>query len=278
MSRSLSAFAEAALAHRPLLVAGIAAIAAALFASGYLSRREAQILQIAEPVAVAVAGRDLVPGEYIDESSLRIARVPRRFLEPAALQMLEEAAGRQAAIALRAGTQLTASNARPPSPMTGVAAIIPSGARAFTLFFDEDLSGIVRPDDAVDVLATFDLGNDAAIRRTTLAIAEGAMVLAVGSAIAGVLPEPAAHEARGLFGNAAPPSRNTRPSITVAVTPAETQALAFAQISGRLALALRPTGEETAGEPSPPTTIATITGGHDELAPIKKGFREYRGR
>lgn len=279
MSKNLSALAEGLPAQRPRLVAAVAAIAAVLFAAGYLNRREAQILRIAEPVGVAVAGRDLMPGERIDEAAVRIERIPRRFVEPAALLTVEEAAGRRAAVAVRAGTQLTSSNARPASRMPGVAAAIPSGARAYTLFLDEDLSGIVQPDDVVDVLATFDLGSDASARRTTLTLAEGVVVLAVGSKVADALPEPAGRETGGLFGGrAGTPAGGARPSITVAATPAQAQALAFAQASGKLALALRPMGEEASEERTPPTTIATITGGHDELSPIKKGFREYRGR
>ena len=40
---------------RPMLIAAIASIIAALFASGYLKRREAQILETVSPVPVVVA-------------------------------------------------------------------------------------------------------------------------------------------------------------------------------------------------------------------------------
>ena len=53
-------------------------------------------------------------------------------------------------------------------------------------------------------------------------------------------------------------------TVALAATPAEAQLLAFAEASGQIALALRPMAEEAAEERPAPTTIATITGGHDD--------------
>lgn len=265
---------------RPLFVGIGAAAAAVLFATGYLGQREASIMRVAEPVAVVVAARDLASGEQIDEASIRVVHVPRRFVQPGAFAAVAEAAGRIAACPIRGGAHLTPSNARRPSEAHRLAALVPPGRRAVAVVIEDGSAEIVRPDDVVDVLATFDLGSEASVRRTTLAVAAGLRVLAVGGDVVDALPPPPrSGGSAGIFGSAltAPASR-AGGVVALAATPAEAQLLTFAQVSGHIGLALRPLAEEESGDRPPPTTIATVTGGHDELAPIKRNFREYRGR
>ena len=264
----------------PLLVGLGAAVAAALLAAGYLGSREASILRVTEPVAVVVSARDIAAGEQVDEASVRTVEVPRRFVQPGAFHAVAEAAGRIAALPIRAGAHLTPANARRPSEAHRLAALVPPGLRAVVVLLEEGGAEIVRPDDVVDVLATFDLGSEAAVRRTTLTVASGLRVIAVGGDVADALPPaPRPGSPSGIFGAALPaPSSRAGGLVALAATPAEAQLVAFAQASGRIDLALRPLATEEAGDRPPPTTIATVTGGHDELAPIKRSFREYRGR
>ncbi|MFH0800021.1 MAG: Flp pilus assembly protein CpaB [Pseudomonadota bacterium] len=267
--------------QKPLLVACVSALAACLFAAGYLGSREASIMSVAEPVGVAVAARDIAAGEAIDENAIGMARVPRRFVQPAAFSSVSDAAGRVAVVPIRAGAHMTPANARRVGDARGLAAVIPAGRRAVAIPLDDAAgsSGIIKPYDVVDVMATFDLGQESSVRRTTLTIVEDVQVLAVGSEIADALPAPKSAAAKGgMFGGQAMVPGRAQATATLAVTPAEAQALAFARESGALTVALRAWGDDAGAERTPPTTIATITGGHDELVPMKKGYREYKGR
>lgn len=281
MWTNLCAVIRRVLRSRPGVVAALSGLAAALLAAGYLERREGEILRIAEPVLVVIASSDIPAGEELRPTALKETKTPRRFVQPAAVASLEDALGRVAAISIRAGAQITEAVARRPSEAGGVAALIPAGRRAFSIPFEEAEIPRVRPNDLVDILATFDLGEGSSARRTTLTVAEGLPVLAVGMAVADDLPH-SARIVRGqsrLFQNASalPPSSRGE-GLTLAATPGEAQILAFTLASGKLAVALCPAGEEGESERPAPTTIGAITGGHEELAPSRRGFREYRGR
>ncbi len=282
MQLSRFAFLKDAVSKKPVIVASLSALAAALFASGYLSQREAKLMKISEPVVVVAAASDIAAGESLGEGRLALAEIPRRFVEPGAIASMDEAGGRIAVVPIRAGSQITKSVARLPADGFGLAGIIPSGRRAFSVSLPaySAASALIAPNDSVDVLATFDLGNEASIRRTTLQIVSGAQVLAVNRRMAGS-PELTGEERTktGIFSSAMPARRGSEDlAVTLSVTPAEAQSLAFAQESAALAIALRPTGEEEDANRTAPTTIHSIAGENAELVSPRKGFREYKGR
>lgn len=252
-----------------------------MFAKGYLNHREATILKVTEPHATVAASRDISPGEVIDEDSLVVTKIPARFIQPGAFSLPSEAAGRVATQAIRAGGHITAANARRVTETHSTSAIVPIGRRAVAIPLDDaaSASGLIKPNDLVDVIATFDLGQEMSVRRTTLTIIENVPVLAVGNEIADSIPKPSIQSKGGLFSTSGMPTMSrTQATVTIAVTPAEAQVIAFAKESAALTVALRPFGDDEGNAHTQPTTIATITGGHDDLIPMKKGFREYKGR
>lgn len=281
MSREKFALLGEIVSRRPLVVACVAGFAAFLLAAGYLSSREEDILSLAEPLDVVVASHDIAAGEMIDDGMIQVVPIPRRFVQPGAISKIIDTAGRVAAIPIRAGTQITPASARRPSEIRSIAGLVPAGRRAFSISLDDTpgISKLLKPDDTVDVLATFDLGHESSVRRTTIAVVEGTQVLATGTEIADSLPDPPRESKGKIFGNSSPYQMGAqRSTVTLAVTPAEAQSLAFAQVSGVLAIALRPFADDSGAEKTLPTTIATITGGHDELLPMRGGYREYKGR
>lgn len=281
MSENRSAALKELMMRRPIAVAAFAAIAAMLLAAGYLSRRETSLLSQVEPVPVLIAAADIEAGAALDEEALTSATVPRRYQEPGALATIAEAAGRVAQVPIRTGMQITAALARRPSQLRGLSASIPPGRRAIAITLPRAAAGagLIRPGDAVDVLATFDLGNEAAVRRTTLTLVPAATVLAVfGELIGGIsTAESGQPQKAGLFSALPTPQRDSI-DITLAATPEEAQAIAYAQESGALVLALRPFGdEEGSGRPTA-TSISTISSGNGELMPLRRAYREYRGK
>ncbi|MFH1830381.1 MAG: Flp pilus assembly protein CpaB [Pseudomonadota bacterium] len=266
---------------KPLLVAVVSAIAAALFASGYLSRKEAQLLSISQPVKVAVAGRDIEPGELLDKSMLSLMDVPRKFALPNAINDLTNASGRIAMVPIRSGSQISSATARLPALAKGLSGVVPIGRRAFSVGIDRasGVAGLLRPNDSVDVIATFDLGNEASVKRTTLTIVQDALVLAVGTRLAGAPEEDSTNRSKtGIFSSARQNPLGNDLMVTLAVTPTESQKLAFAQSAGELSISLKSFAEVGSTYENEPTTIGNIAGEDESILPFKKSFREYRGR
>mgnify|MGYP001241941077 FL=1 len=281
MWQGIYAAIEATPGKRQIIFGAFSALAAVLFAFSYMSKKEAEVMRVVEPVPVAAAARDIRPGEMIDETLVLVARIPRKFAQPAAFSSTREVAGRVAAVAIKAGSHLTPANAVRSSARGGVAPLVASGMRAMPVSVAEEAAvRILKPGDFVDVIATFDLGAESSVRRTTLTILENAQVLAVGGDVADVAPIPDAPVAKGgIFGGMGQRSApRADAAVALEVTPQQAQALAFSQESGSLRLSVRPPFESTEGEKSAPTTISTITGGHGELVPARRGYREYKGR
>lgn len=283
MSENRFAFLGEIISKRPLLIACLAAVTAMLFAAGYLKEREAEILRVAEPVSAVIATRDIQAGELLDEGAITGKTIPLKFSEPGALGDIENASGRVAAVPIRKNAQVTAMNARLASEIKSVSPLIPAGKRAVSVALDDAgaMAGLLKPNDMVDVIATFDLGGESQVKRTTLAVAENVQVLAVGKDVADSVQRQAGKTGKsGIFGGGAPvlgPS-GTQTVVTIAADPAEAQKILFAGQSGAVSLVLRPFGDDGTIEGTEPTTISTITGGHDGLIPFKKGYREYKGR
>ncbi|MFA4974041.1 MAG: Flp pilus assembly protein CpaB [bacterium] len=281
MSQSLFVRIKGLLEKRPAAVALFAGLSAALLASGYLSRREAEMLRIAEPVHVVVASQDIGAGLAIDEENVAAADVPRRFVTPGALGSVEEASGRVAMVSIAKGTQLNHAIARFSGKGSGVSSLLPAGMRAFSIAVPRSgaAAGLVSPGDHIDVLATFDLGDRSSSQMTTLSIVKGVRVLAVEKSIAGApLEDSKTNSKQGIFSGAMGQGQGAREiSVTLAVNLEEAQALAFAQQAGALALAIRPPDDADQDGGVSPTTISTIVEGAGGLSPMRKPFKEYRG-
>jgi Flp pilus assembly protein CpaB len=143
---------------------------------------------------------------------------------------------------------------------------IPAGMRAASVSVNSvtGVAGAIKKDDKVDVLATFDLGNDAASKAYTYTILEGVSVLSVSE------------EAGGLKGLGASSAKRT---VTLSVRPADAQKLVLAQESGGISLLLRPSAEPDVQLVLPPATPASVTGDSNLVWHSKRPvFREYRGK
>jgi pilus assembly protein CpaB len=116
---------------------------------------------------------------------------------------------------------------------TALAAIVTPGMRAISLSIGgaEAVSGMVQPNDRVDVLGTFSFPSKKAtgeMESVTLTVLQDVTVLAAGQRMAGT-PEHGRGAASSGFR-----------TVTVEVTPSEAEVLVFAeQLKGRLTLALR---------------------------------------
>ena len=152
------------------------------------------------------------------------------------------------------GEQMTALKVGPQGQEEdGLSFVIPAGRRALAVSVTEvtGVGGLLLPGDMVDVIAVLNEGDVGTDKAVTLL--QNIEVLAVAQEAQEPLPpaqgtadeETASQETRALGDRPEDiePQPNAR-TVTLAVTPEETQLLALAQEKGKLVLALRPFGEE----------------------------------
>jgi hypothetical protein len=84
-------------------------------------------------------------------------------------------------------------------------------------------------------------------------------------------------EGSGIFGRLPAMRRRDELVVTLAVTAEDARGIALAGSAGAVSLALHPSGDIEDDDGAGPTTISHLAGGR-ALLPMRKSFREYKGR
>ncbi|MEW6398045.1 MAG: Flp pilus assembly protein CpaB [Bacillota bacterium] len=207
-----------------------------------------------EEVRVVAAARAMSSGTVLTAPDLVLKGVPPSLAGPETLTDLTQAEGKVTLVPLVPGELVLRSKLVYPGTSLGLGSHLPSGYRAVTVAADEvkAVAWLLRPGDRVDVIATFP--REVAGADKSRLLLEDVQVVAVGRTTEVVPPAKAAGgEVR---------------SVTVAVTPEQAIALALAEETGRIRLALRPlTGEWTRGEIEL-TTASFSAGTSARLKPV----------
>lgn len=207
------------------LLAVASGLATGLAVRGYEERLEALATGPIGPMVVAA--RDLPRGAVLAPTMLRVEQVPDRFAPPGVVRDPRAVAGRVLIAPLPVGEPLTES--RLAAPRAGpVAALVDPGLRGYAVRADVP-PGMIRPGDAVDVVATFG-GPNPHVETP----AQGVEVLAV---LDGADHDPGEG---GLLATA--PGGGSGPTVIVLVTPEVAERLAFASAFAELTLSLRGPG------------------------------------
>lgn len=215
------------LARSPLVywVAVVAlACLTATTVSGLVGRAGAQAARFGNLRPVVVATTGLEVGAVVRAADVSLRSVPAAFVPDGALGSASDAVGRTVVVPLFRGATVVVANLAPDG-LSGLAALLPAGARAVAVPTGVE-SVPLRRGDRVDVLATFDPPPPG--EEPTFALAEAALIIDVG-------PEAA----------------------SVAVAPGEAKRVAYALAAGRVTLAL--TAEVTPAGPAPPRPPAPGT-------------------
>lgn len=189
-----------------------------------------------EELRVVAAGRAMPAGTVLTAADLVLKVVPPSLAGPEVITDLGQAEGKATLAPLVPGELVLRSKLVQPGTTRALGGHLPPGLRALTVAADEvrAVGWLLQPGDRVDVIATFPkevAGSDKA--RLLL---EDIQVLAVG-------------QATGVTSGSGKQSSGETRSVTLAVTPEQAVALALAEQTGRIRLALRPlTGEWTRGE------------------------------
>ncbi|MGH7707591.1 MAG: Flp pilus assembly protein CpaB [Vulcanimicrobiaceae bacterium] len=217
-----------------LIVAVFLAIGTGILTLRYLSSvQQSQATQTPmQLVPVVIASRDIPARAKITPDMLTTVKKPSTPGEQQAIQAIgnaNDAVGDIALISLPAGTTITQTNVGKPAEV-GLAVRLKPGMRAVTIPVDhvKDVSGLIEPGDHVDVLASVQRG--AEMSPHTYAIIRDALVLAMDSDLesTGATPPPDA------------PGANT---VTLGISPSQSDLLTTADLNTTLRLALRSPNE-----------------------------------
>lgn len=202
-----------------------------------LARARAEWLASTKQMYVVAAAREIPSGTRLAPGDLGKLKVPRRnvgdrAVTPDKVQMLY---GKNVLFRIKARDPILWSDIEGGAVDTmGLASMVNHGMRAISLNISgaQGVSGMVQPNDRVDVLGTFMFPSETVageLEAVTLTVLQNVTVLAVGQRLA-----------KQPWGESRRSRRGGYSTVTLEVTPSESELLVFAEQSqGRLALALR---------------------------------------
>ncbi|HVA77048.1 MAG TPA: Flp pilus assembly protein CpaB [Candidatus Binataceae bacterium] len=213
---------------RPLIfaiLAGFAAILAAVIVFSALKRREAEVQKaLASTVDIVVAAHDLPLGERIDSSAVKLARWSRESVPSGAFTDPQALLNSFVKIQIVANEPVVAAKLFMGEKTGGVMPLlIPDGMRAMAVPVDDvsDIAGFVQPRAHVDVLVSVS-GSGRDEPSFSKMVLQDIEVLAVAQEIEKKNDEPELVKV-----------------VTLLVTPEQSEKLALANHEGQLRLAMR---------------------------------------
>ncbi len=195
---------------------------------------------------VVVALTNIPARTVINSSMVEVQRVPKGTSHGQAFTALDQVVGKTTTGTIVAGEQVLQSRLFSNAESAGLSYQLEKGKRAVSVGINSRIAVayLVRPGDAVDVLLSYEqLKVDSQRESHTAVMLQNILVLAVGG------------ELRA--GSRAPADAET---ITLAVSPAEAEKIAWAEDYGRIRLALRPATDEQLTN-TPGQSAKTVAGG-----------------
>ena len=253
-----------------LIVSLVAGLAAALLTRTYLTIKENEILSEKKRLVdkygtmeVLAFARDVPSGTVLAKTDIGRKEVPKMGLRGQALTMenLSDVIGRKTTIGHKAKEVLFWSDIEGGDPAAkGLSADVKRQMRAMSINVNgaASVSGMVKPNDHVDVIGTFNFPDDEGkIKRgdpVTCTILQNVLVLATGK-------DTSKTQSRELGTRSAGYT-----TVTLEVTPREAEMLAFAeQIKGRLVLTLRNRNDTSSEKELPQVDYMKIRQEMEEL-------------
>jgi pilus assembly protein CpaB len=209
-----------------ILVAVVLGLIAVYLIWNLERQREKQAKKNWTPVVVAV--QDIPARTKVMRELITLTAYPKDLIVAGAITDPEEAEGRITLSRIRAKDQIRSSDLVAEGQGPSLGYVIPKGMRAIAIQAGEVMAvgTAVKPDDRVDILATYT--HPVTRQETTQMILQNVLVLAVN---------------RGQTDPQGKEGANT--SITLAVKPEEAELLTAADRAGALRVALRPVQDKT---------------------------------
>ena len=248
----------------------ISGVVAAVLARFYIAAKDAEVRAMKDAIAsrygeirVVVFNRDLPAGTVLEQGDIGSLKVPALGLRGQAVPEDEwrTVLGRKLLLGHKKKEVLFWADVEGGNPAeTGLSADVKKTMRAMSINCSgaSSVSSMVKPNDHVDVIGTFDLGGSRGPgskeqNLVTCTILQNVLVLATGQRTAKSRPG----DAPSSFGYA---------TVTLEVTPREAEMLAFAeQIKGRLTLTLRNRSDVSYEKELPKVDFEMIRGEIEDL-------------
>jgi pilus assembly protein CpaB len=177
---------------------------------------------------IIVASKDIPPGTAIDKEMVKLAPWPKASIPVGSFSAPEQVVGKVNKVKAVAGEPVLQSKLA--GEGAGLTVLLTPGSRAMAVKVDEiiGVSGFIAPNDRVDVIATLiPPGKNGQDEKFSKIVLQNKRVLSVAQSVE--QKDGKAQVAR---------------SITLEVTPEESEKLSLAQLQGELILALRALGDE----------------------------------
>ena len=204
---------------------------------------------VVEKVGVVFAAADLKPGETIQDGMIEVREVPKAEVPEDAILKLSDAIDRAAMAQLDKGDMVREKKLAEKGAGRGMAALIKTGMRAFTIqtpSFSSSLAGFLLPGNKVDVLLTANTSGgseDETGGSTTVTLLQNVEILAVHTNV----NTPTANKI----------DPDQARSVTLLVSPDDASLLDLGQNKGTLHLSLRNLKDTESLKPKP-TTLADL--------------------
>lgn len=254
-----------------LIAAVVAGLLAAVLTRFYLSAKDAEIDAMKakfhdkfKDMEVLCYAMDVPSGDIVSRGMLGTKVVPAAGLRGQALTLenLGDVIGRRMIFPHKRGDVMFWSDIEGGNPrIEGLAAIVKKGMRAVSINASgaASVTGMVNPNDHVDVIGTFTFPDESGKRDqaalVTCTILQNVLVLATGKFTAKMAGRDASGSPQGAYS-----------TVTLEVTPREAEMLAFAeQMRGRLSLSLRNRSDVSYEKELPQVDFAKIRAEIEEL-------------
>lgn len=276
---------------RSLLISLVIAVFAVFLLFSYVSQKEKNLLEMASPVQVLVAARDIPEGTRVEANMVEEAQIPRKYAQPGIFSDSRRVVNRNINVPVLKGTQII-------EPMfaiadtEGISTKIPAGRRAFSVFVTDvtAVGELVRPGDMVDLMVTVETGSfedgigisEEIITRTVL---ENILVLAVNQSSsvrrtggAGDVSQEADGSIFRTRRQTANAGREEIKTLTLSLNPREVQIMNLSQEIGTISASLRSSFDGGEIENLPPLSAQEFLGIDKSIIPrARPSWVEIRG-
>jgi pilus assembly protein CpaB len=225
----MAGFKEMKTENKLLLIAAVSGLAAAALAFLFISGKEESIMRQMDGVAVVAAAKYIPAWTKIDDTMIKYLEIPRKYVTKAHILKMDALKGQISMVPFIENEPVLMNKLTEKGEQLNVA--IPSGLRAVTVAVDEE-SGVgymIKPGDSVDVILSYqDKSADQKLHSmVTATVLQDVRVVAVGNDFSFTKKD------------------SSYSSITLAMTPEESELLIFAREKGRISFSLRAIGDKT---------------------------------
>jgi len=218
----------------------------------YISTKEKKLLELASPVKVLVAARDIPEGMRIEPNMVEQIQIPQKYAQPGSFNDPQRVINRNINVPVLKGTQIIESMFVV-ADVGGIAAKIPAGKRAFSVFVTDvtAVGELVQPGDMVDLMVTVETGSfhggvSISEEILTKTVLENILVLAINQTSStrragdvGNVNQQAEGSLLNSSGQTADGKKNRIKTLTLSLTPREVQILNLSQEIGTISASLR---------------------------------------